>query len=151
MAANLYRRVFDWVHNGIKVYVHSGHYQEEGLIEDQQVRTALWGTHSKSMIFESIDHNGNLVQEVMVGTYNVDNRSNYYNNELAVFCQGSESLTAELKENMNRRIHAGYRLTEGNRAVDPEGNEVSIYGMNEEKRLSMKRMTFLARLFQFLM
>lgn len=96
-----------------KAYVYRGNYSEERVMDDEEVRKATWGTHSKSMVFSS--------DAFMVGSFNFDNRSSYYNTELAVFCSGSPELTKDIVENINKRMSNANKLdTNG----DPECNDL---------------------------
>lgn len=83
-------------------YVYRGKYSGERKLYSDEVRDATWGTHSKSMVFSD--------DSFMIGSFNIDNRSSYYNNELAVFCSGSPELTADVKNNIQKRMENSFRL-----------------------------------------
>lgn len=100
-------------YDDFKAYVYRGNYSEERKLDDEEVRKATWGTHSKSMVFSS--------DAFMIGSFNFDNRSSYYNTELALFCAGSPELTKDITENINKRVSNAIKLdTNG----DPDCNEV---------------------------
>jgi cardiolipin synthase C len=90
-----------------KAFVYKGKYSGERKIHDEKIKNAIWGTHSKSMVFSS--------DAFMIGSFNIDNRSSYYNTELALFCSGSPELTRDIKENIEKRMDHSFRLnTDGN-------------------------------------
>ncbi len=89
-------------HDDFKAFVYKGKYSGEDTIYDEKARKSIWGTHAKSMIFSH--------DSFMIGTYNVDNRSSFYNAELAVFCSGSPELTKDIKENIEIRMKNSFRL-----------------------------------------
>ena len=95
VAAHLYNSIFKWAKMGMKTYIHSGKFMSETQALNDEVENSKWGTHSKSHIYESITESGNVESEIMIGTYNIDNRSNFYNNEMAIFCKGNSALTEE--------------------------------------------------------
>lgn len=130
VAANLYRSVFSWASQGIKTYIHSGKYIDENPVLNKSVENAAWGTHSKTQIYEYNDQSKN---EFMIGTYNVDNRSNHYNSEMAIFCQGNQELFNEVKNNVVSRMDEGYLIHENFRATDMDGNRVSVFGADRSK------------------
>lgn len=150
VAALLYDKVFNWIDQGIEVYVHPGNYVEEFPAISDEVKQARWGTHSKSMVFKSLIDNES-VQEIMVGTYNIDNRSNYYNNEMAIFCKGNNELAQELSSNIESRMSAGYRINADRTATDKDGNTVSIFGVDESNLRKMKWLRIPAKIFKFLL
>lgn len=96
-----------------KAYVYKGNYSNERHIDDEEVKKSTWGTHSKSMVFSK--------DSFMIGSFNFDNRSSYYNTELAVFCSGSPELTQDIVVNIQKRVDNSIKLdTNG----DPDCNEV---------------------------
>jgi putative cardiolipin synthase len=142
VAANLYRHVFDWVDNGIEVFLHNGQFHRE-LFSNQndaekKMSSSKWGMHSKSHYYESVNESGETVSEIMIGTYNIDNRSNFYNTELAIFCRGNQSLSNELLANLKYRMQKGYKLKPGEKAVDKDGAEVNVLGFDPQNENLMK-------------
>lgn len=98
-----------------KAFVYKGQYSGEGTVFDLGAKNAVWGTHSKSMVFSN--------DAFMVGSFNVDNRSTYYNTELAVFCSGSPELTKDVKDNIQKRMDNSFKLnSEGN------GEDCDVHG-----------------------
>lgn len=96
-----------------KAYVYKGKYSGEGKIHDEKVKNATWGTHSKSMVFSN--------DAFMIGSFNIDNRSSYYNTELSLFCSGSPELTADVKSNIEKRMDNSFKL---NAAGDGEDCDI---------------------------
>lgn len=150
VAANLYDRVFHWLNDGIEVYVHAGNYVELSDVIDEGVANAKWGTHSKSQLYVS-EVDGELVQEIMISTYNIDNRSNYYNNEMAIFCKGNNELADELRGHLEHRMYEGYKLHADKTATDKDGNEVSIYGVDQDNLSKMKWLAIPSKILKFLL
>ncbi|OUR99746.1 hypothetical protein A9Q84_01600 [Halobacteriovorax marinus] len=120
VAANFYKDVFKWQAKGIVPYIHNGKWFPKHETISEGVKTAKWGTHSKTQIYDN--------DEVMIGTYNVDNRSNYYNSEMALFCKGNKELTAEVSASIEERSRFGYKITGDNAAVDSNNLPADAYG-----------------------
>lgn len=137
VAANLYRTVFNWASLGIKTYIHSGEYIHETETLSEGVKKAQWGTHSKTQLYEYHDPSLN---EFMIGTFNVDNRSNHYNTEMALFCQGSSELFKEVKDSIENRMAHGYLIHKDFSATDKNGNSKSVFGANKDQLLKMSLM-----------
>lgn len=136
VAANLYLTLKNWKKKGINIWLHDGKYISEHEDTNTDISQAKWGTHCKTQIFETKDYS-----EVMIGTYNVDNRSNYYNSEMAVFCKGNEEFTKEVRDSIMSRAHKGITVHENGKATDKNGNDISIYGASDEDVLKMKLIT----------
>ena len=120
VAANFYKDVFKWQADGVVPYIHNGKWFPKHPTISEGVKQAKWGTHSKTQIYDD--------NEVMIGTYNVDNRSNYYNSEMALFCKGNYQLTKEVKDNIHERTQAGYKITGKRESVDSKNIEADVYG-----------------------
>ncbi len=120
VAANFYTDVFKWQAEGVIPYIHNGKWLPKYETITEGVKTAKWGTHSKTQIYDN--------DEVMIGTYNVDNRSNYYNSEMALFCKGNPELTAEVLASITERTNAGYKIVENHEAVDSNNLPADVYG-----------------------
>lgn len=151
IAANLYDKVFDWVRMGIKVNLHPGNFIDNTYVVDNKVKDAYWGTHSKTHVYERELEDGTIERELMVGTYNIDNRSNFYNSEMAIFCKGNDDLIDELEEKISVRMSRAYELQKNGSALDKSGKGVSIYGVSTSKLRKMKWMKIPAKLLKFLM
>ncbi len=136
VAANLYLTLNKWRKKGINIYLHDGQYIAEHEDTNTDIAHAKWGTHCKTQIFET-----SAYSEVMIGTYNVDNRSNYYNSEMAVFCKGNEEFTKEVRDSIMSRAQKGIQIHENGKATDKNGNDISIYGASEKDVLKMKLIT----------
>ncbi|MGZ3807736.1 MAG: phospholipase D-like domain-containing protein [Bacteriovorax sp.] len=67
-----------------------------------EVRRSNWGTHSKTIVFND--------DSFMIGTFNIDNRSSFYNTEMALFCSGSPELTQDTRSSINTRMNMSYHL-----------------------------------------
>ena len=151
VAANLYKDVFRWADKGMKTYVHTCGFQNETETISENIKNSVWGTHSKTQIYESVDEHGQTVSEVMIGTYNVDNRSNYYNTEMAIFCKGSPEITKEVKDSMMKRINSASLIHADKSATNKDGESVNIYGDDDSKKKLMKLISLPSRLLKFLL
>ncbi len=120
VAANFYTDVFKWQAAGVTPYIHNGKWIPEHDTISEGVKHAKWGTHSKTQVYDS--------DEVMIGTYNVDNRSNFYNSEMALFCKGNKELTNEVLNNISTRSEAGFKIVGDHQAVDGNNLEADVYG-----------------------
>ncbi|WP_408096555.1 phospholipase D-like domain-containing protein [Peredibacter sp. HCB2-198] len=85
-----------------KAYVYKGNYNNETKLIDDKVKNSTWGTHSKTTVFSD--------ESFMIGSFNMDNRSSYYNSELAVFCSGSKELTKDVRNNIEERMGNSHKL-----------------------------------------
>lgn len=147
VAANLYIYAQDWAKMGMNVFVHDGNFLEEGAgVLSEGVKTAMWGTHSKTQVYESDDYT-----EVMIGTYNVDNRSNHYNTEMAIFCKGSKEIADEVKNSIAHRVRNSYQIHGDGTATNRDGKSVSVLGANEENKDLMRKITAPSWLLKFLL
>ncbi len=95
-----------------RAYVYRGRYSGEGHVADERIRNGTWGIHSKSIVFNN--------DSFMIGSYNIDNRSSFYNTELAVFCSGSPELARDVRDNIQIRMNNSYRLNAEGNAEDCE-------------------------------
>ena len=102
-------------HEGFGAFVYKGKYSGEGKIHDKEVENSTWGTHSKSMVFSD--------EAFMIGSFNFDNRSEYYNTELALFCSGSPELTADVKNNIQLRMDNSFKLNANGDVEDCDANK----------------------------
>jgi putative cardiolipin synthase len=120
VASNFYRSVFSWEREGIIPYIHPGVWLNETEVIDEGVKKAKWGTHSKSHVYDD--------DTIMIGTYNVDTRSNFYNAEMAIFCRGNKDLAQEVKESISYRMTSGYKIIGKNKAINSMGERVDVLG-----------------------
>lgn len=112
-------------------YTYKGVTADEGKTYNDRIRDGVWGTHSKSMVFND--------NAFMIGTYNMDNRSSHYNAEMAIFCSGSKELTADVKNNI---IH---RTTKSNR-LNAEGLPDDCSGLFGEVKTKKKLFYYLLKI-----
>ena len=97
---------------GMKTFDRQRHYDMhygDGMM-NEEIEKAVWGTHSKTMVFSE--------DAFMIGTFNIDNRSSFYNTEMAIFCAGSKDLTDDVRDNIKVRMGASYHLDENGRPRD---------------------------------
>jgi putative cardiolipin synthase len=146
VAANMYFEAFGWIKRGVDVHVHDGLYTDETPELDEAVKNARWGTHSKVQVYENNDSS-----EIMIGTYNIDNRSNFYNSEMAIFCKGNDELSKEVSDNIFRLKSKGIQLNADRTATDRHGNTRSIWGHSKKDLFLMKAIFLPAWLLRFLL
>lgn len=137
VAANLYYDVFKWTRKGIHIHLHDGLYTNNNPELDENIKKAKWGTHSKVQVYEST-----TFSEAMIGTYNIDNRSNFYNSEMALFCKGNDAFTKVVKDEIVEMMDKGIKINPDGSASDREGNEKSVFG-SSTKDLRLMRLIFL--------
>jgi putative cardiolipin synthase len=101
-------------------YIYRGTFSGESELYSDSVRNSNWGTHSKTILFND--------NAFMVGTFNVDNRSNFYNSEMAIFCQGSPELAKDVENSIRTRMKMSHHLNALGKPDDGtkllEGNSV---------------------------
>lgn len=146
MSANLYLRAKSWIKKGLELLLHDGKSVEMQPGLEGGVEARIRGTHAKTHIYETSEYN-----EIMVGTYNFDNRSDFYNSEMAIFCKGNDELTEELKADLNMRFRNGIKVNSDGKAQDRNGNKVHISGTTKERVLKMQLVTFPSKLIDFLL
>jgi cardiolipin synthase C len=133
VSANFYRLVWRWVGKGLKTYVHDSQWPE--IFENiyPYIKQTRWGVHDKTHIYNE--------ESFYIGTYNIDNRSDFYNSEMGIFCDGSKELTSELRNNFIKRLEHTYLLKPGKKAVTNMGEKADPYGDATKKQIrKMKRM-----------
>lgn len=97
--------IIEWVvEDKFNAYVYSGQWSEETSHIPDYAEKAAWGTHSKTFVIDD--------DKIIVGTYNVDNRSSFYNTEMALFCDNNKALADEVMANIHKRMKKSYRLNE---------------------------------------
>ncbi|MGF1830145.1 phospholipase D family protein [Photobacterium angustum] len=148
VAAQLYSHVYDWQAAGMHIYLHAGEWLNETATVSKAVESARWGMHSKTQVYK---RNGDAQNEVMVGTYNIDNRSNHYNTEMGLFCRGNDQLVDEIEESIRSRAKNGYQIVGDEQAIDSQNNPVNVYGAGEPDTTKMKFMWLPSWLFNFLL
>jgi putative cardiolipin synthase len=146
VAANLYYDVFRWVRMGIKIHLHDGLYTNDNYELDDKFKNARWGTHSKVQVYES-----STFSEAMIGTYNIDNRSNFYNAEMAIFCKGNDEFTQTVKQEIVNFMDKGIQINKDGTASDRDGNTKSVFGSSEKDVRLMKLIFLPSWLLKFLL
>ncbi|MBT3585761.1 MAG: phospholipase D family protein [Halobacteriovoraceae bacterium] len=141
VSAVFYRIIFGWQEKGIIPYIHDSKFANLTPTFSKEIEKTRWGIHSKTHIYDN--------DSFFIGTYNIDNRSDFYNSEMGIFCDGNASLTRELKENIQTRLKRSYLLSGNKQAVDQEGNPADIYGdASLENIKKMKRYVIPTYLFE---
>lgn len=91
-------------------YIYTGFFSGESEVMNEKVKDAVWGTHSKTIVFND--------DAFMVGTFNIDNRSSYYNTEMAIFCKNSKPLRDDVQNNIELRMKSSKKLGKNGRPED---------------------------------
>ena len=91
-------------------YTYKGKFNNETEVFNEKIANAIWGTHSKTIVFND--------DSFMIGTFNIDNRSSFYNTEMAIFCSGSKGLRDDVLNNIKFRMKGSYHLDKNGRPDD---------------------------------
>lgn len=121
-------------------YIYKGTFSGESELISDDVRKAEWGTHSKTIIYNK--------DSFMIGTFNIDNRSNFYNTEMAVFCSGSPELTHDVDANIKARMKNSRHL---NKAGSPDDGSDLLEGTSFKKKFLYYMLKIPATIVQFLL
>ncbi|MDD4975957.1 MAG: phospholipase D family protein [Bacteriovorax sp.] len=106
-------------------YTYKGKFSDESELYSDEVRRSDWGTHSKTIVFND--------DSFMIGTFNIDNRSSFYNTEMAIFCSGSPELTQDIRSNISARMNMSYHLN--SEGVPDDGTPLLEGNSDQKKRL----------------
>ena len=91
-------------------YIYTGFFSGESEVMNEKIKKAVWGTHSKTIVFND--------DAFMIGTFNIDNRSSFYNTEMAIFCKNSKSLRDDVQNNIELRMKSSKKLGKNGRPED---------------------------------
>lgn len=126
--------------SNFSAYTYKGGFSDETEVISDAVKNSTWGTHSKTAVFNK--------NSFMIGTFNIDNRSNFYNTEMALFCSGSEELTKDVLDNIKLRMGKSYHLnTEGT----PDDCSSILTGASTSKKLLFYLIKIPSNLLAFLL
>ncbi|MBC7713241.1 MAG: phospholipase D family protein [Rhizobacter sp.] len=120
--------------------IYKGKYSGESELYSDAQRNAIWGTHSKTIAFSD--------DAIMIGTFNVDNRSSFYNTEMAIFCSGSKELAADVKDNIKKRMEGSNHL---NTSGEPDNCSDLLGEVSTSKRVIYNLIKPISHLLQFLL
>ncbi|MFL5784420.1 MAG: phospholipase D family protein [Bacteriovoracaceae bacterium] len=137
MSANLYMHLPHYLKQGMKVYFNDRRWSDLDVAAVDTAKTADWGTHAKTHVYETKTYT-----EVMIGSYNLDNRSDYFNTELAIFCKGNDDFTQDVKGNIMALANRGLKVESLKHAIDRSGQKVNITGASSLKQMKMKLLAF---------
>ena len=144
VAANFYRIIFKWHDFGLTTWMHNSKFDAIDPVFNEAVEKGRWGMHEKTQVYSD--------QSFYIGTYNIDNRSDFYNTEMGLFCDGSKELTKNLVDDMKERYLKGYKIVGDEKAVTADGENADVYGDATEKQVKfMKKMTIPSLLLEPLM
>lgn len=93
-----------------RAYIYTGFFSNENELMNEEIRKSVWGTHSKTMVFND--------DAMMIGTFNIDNRSSFYNTEMALFCKDSKGLRDDVQNNIEERMKMSKKLGKNGRPED---------------------------------
>lgn len=144
VAANFYRIAPEWTEKGMNIWMHNSKFYPETAVLGPKISKARWGVHSKTHVYDD--------EDFFIGTYNIDNRSDFFNLEMGIFCEGSPQLTAQLKENIDERMKQAYKIIKKEEAVDANNEPANYWGHASESHLKiMKAIKLPSKWFEFLM
>lgn len=146
MATKLFLHLRDWLNKGMKVYLHDGYHTNLSREVMTESKKARWGIHSKAHIYET-----SAYSELMIGTYNVHNRSEHFNTELAVFCKGNDQFTKDIKKMIIGQAKNGLKVESMIHAVDRNGHKINVTGASILKKIKMKLFTIPSIIFSHLL
>jgi putative cardiolipin synthase len=126
--------------SNFNAYVYKGKYSFESKLYSDEVLKSDWGTHSKTILFND--------NSFMIGTYNIDHRSNFYNTEMALFCSGSPELARDIKNNIQLRMKTSHHLNKDGR---PDDGSPLLNGNPESKKRLYYFLKIPATIGQFLL
>jgi putative cardiolipin synthase len=121
-------------------YIYKGTFSDESELYSDEVKNSMWGTHSKTIVYNE--------QAFMVGTFNIDNRSNFYNSEMALFCDGSQELTRDIESNIHLRMKTSHHLNEDGK---PDDGTKLLEGNSKEKKGIYFLLKVPSKMLQFLL
>lgn len=144
VAANFYRVAPEWSEKGMNIWMHNSKFYPETEVLSSKISDARWGVHSKTHIYDDTDF--------YIGTYNLDNRSDFFNLEMGIFCEGSPELTEILKSNIEQRLDHAYKVIKKDEAVDRNNQPADYWGHASESHLKiMNAIKLPSKWFEFLM
>lgn len=146
MSANLYLHLKGWLKKGIQFYLHDGAWTDDESPENRVNNSKLWGTHAKTQVYETSQYS-----EIMIGTYNLDNRSDYYNTEMAVFCKGNDEFTQIIKDDLSMKMRNGIKVLDTGKAIGRDGIKKNVTGAKPDATLKMHIITLPSWLIDFLL
>ena len=146
MSTRMYATLKSWNRKGVDFFFHTGEFPGDHELLNDRVLNAHWSDHSKTHIYES-----ESFSEIMIGTFNLHNRSTYYDSEMAIFCKGSDDLTSEVKGSVLSRMEKGLRINDQNEAIDSKGNKVNKFGTSTGKIIKMKLLGIPVWLMKFIL
>lgn len=127
-------------YENFNAYIYKGSFSNESEVISDEVKNSEWGTHSKTIIF------GN--DSFMVGTFNIDNRSNFYNTEMGVFCSGSPELTNDILANIKLRMKNSLHL---NKEGQPDDGSDILAGASFKKKMLYYMLKIPSNIIKFLL
>ena len=121
-------------------YIMKGEFTYDSLLMNDSILKADWGTHAKTIVYND--------DSFMVGTFNIDNRSNFYNTEMALFCSGSPELTKDILNNIEvKKEHSHHLGVDGK----PDDGSKILEGATLKKKVLYFLLKIPASIMQFLM
>lgn len=146
VSAGLYLHLRGYLKQGMKVFFNDGNWSDREQPAMEEAKSSRWGTHAKTHVYETSTYS-----EVMIGTYNIDNRSDYYNTEMVVFCKGNDDFSKNVKTDIMDLAKKGLEVESLSQARDRNGAQMNITGASPIKQLKMKLLTLPSWLFSHLL
>lgn len=136
MSANLYLHLKKWIEKGLKVSLSDALWTGNDESTLEIAKKGSWGTHAKTHVYETSTYS-----EIMIGSYNIDNRSDMLNTEIAVFCKGNDDLTKNVKDDIEAIAKKGIKVVSIKEAYDRNGKKINVTGASSFKRTLMNIVT----------
>lgn len=146
MSVSMYAGLKKWNKKGINFFFHTGEYPDDRELMSEEIRKGQWSDHAKTHVYESHESS-----EVMIGTFNMHNRSSYYDSEMAIFCKGNDEFTKEVKASIQKRMDKGLYINDQYQAVNKDGKIVNKYGISSKRVKDMAIMKVPVFLFKFML
>jgi putative cardiolipin synthase len=107
--ASFMDRVLEPIRLGAHIYIYGGSYPSYPVISTQATQT-VWGIHSKTSVFDQ--------KHTLIGTFNLDPRSENYNHELAFVCLENPELAQFVSQSIQNRVRKAGQLGPDGQLLD---------------------------------
>lgn len=107
--AALLKRIREPIKKGAQIYVYGGSPPKQPIVSTS-AQNGIWGIHAKTIVFDR--------RHTMIGTFNIDPRSESYNMELTLVCLNNEDLANDTIKDIHERIKYSGQLDEEGHPLD---------------------------------
>lgn len=106
VGSRLYDAVRTWLKLGLDLFLVKGSIFKEYPVFNSIFKKVRWGTHAKTIIVDE--------KTSVVGTYNIDPRSNNYNMEHALVCRDNFEVAQAIKDSVQVRMESARFMKDQN-------------------------------------